>query len=189
MSSLSTTISITTLIQEFNADDLKLFKEDLLKQLNINNEAEFIRNFLTNTHARISQEILDRLQTTAEEIHSKSNYQITSNTSDALNRLPNNIITHLAQFLTFTESVAIGYTNRRLYVESQKKSFLLKRREGSQIPIDLHFIEINRILASKSKPNRDIIDCFRLDSTNCRIPTWLAIVIHFRFICCVSQRA
>ena len=109
---LGGTLSIITLIEQFNNQDTLIFKKSLLNALGLNNDNDLICMLLRSTYNQLDPSVIDQLGNTARTIYSESQYPEIK-PSDSLSRL--------TSFLPLQESIHLGYLNRNLFIKCQKE--------------------------------------------------------------------
>ena len=151
-------ISTAMMLEEFDDDDLDRFFKSLLKQVtetykksklperakmhNILHKNE--KQILSNPHYlstillsfidkfKLSNQDLEPLYNLASNVSVESNCGLSKpqqqNTQDSILHSSSNTLLPIAKFLTKAESIALGYVDRTLYIETQKKSFIIGRR-------------------------------------------------------------
>ena len=119
-SKLPTVVSILTLIDAFNPNDVNIFKQVLWKELDVASEKEFVCKFLQMTlnHPLLSSTTLTTLHNESNKIYSESQYP-SLEYSDPLSSLSNGVIQHILNYLSTKDQIAIRHINRRLFMESQ----------------------------------------------------------------------
>ena len=141
---------ITRLVREFSQDSLQAFKKDVLEQLDCSNESQFICKALIALSSKLTPEtsgILKQSATNIAEKQHSSKYPSLSlhkviqkrlyKNNDRLSQLPSDIIDNIGSYLPKRESVEFGYLNQQLYIETQKKSYLLKRWHNNSTPLNI----------------------------------------------------
>lgn len=127
--SFGTLMSITRLLEQFTDQHVIQFKHFLWDQMGVETECQFIKAFLHCMHSasQLHNKTIEKLHNKANEIAYTSKYKILKY-NDNLSKLPSSLIQKIGTFLTKKDSIHLSYINRQLYIESQKKSFILKRR-------------------------------------------------------------
>ena len=148
--SFAIVVSTTRLVEHFSEDSLNEFKTCLFKQLNCQNEQEFLIKVLRQLYKTMDVDSLHQLKSKTIEISQKQksiNNSINTSVLDAveescndkLSQLPSNTIDYMGSFLPKMDSIHFGYLNRHLYIETQKQSYLLKRLNDKLILYDNSF--------------------------------------------------
>ena len=145
-SSVGLAIATTELIEGFDDVDTETFKQGLIRCFGCQNEKEFFCKILlySGSQSHLSLNTLNNIHTLAINISNKSQYPITKSSNICLSSLSSNIIHCIGKYLTITESKNVGYCNRNLYIETQKKSFIINRRNKNDkiFTIDREFMDI-----------------------------------------------
>ena len=136
-SSAGCIISITRLLEHFNDENTKKFKQLLMNELGCTNETQLWHRILPSLSHLMTNESLMTLKEETIKIaeQQQSNNcttisvykQVQKKYKDKLSNLHSDIIDYLATFLEKQESIELGYLNKQLYIETQKQSYLLKR--------------------------------------------------------------
>ena len=130
--------------------DLSQFKQCLMHELNISeyNESLMFSKILVLIYKQLSPNAIENIKAKMIEINenSKSCNDITTTTRSTIKLnhfsvLPSDCIDHLATFLSKKESIMFGYLNRDLYIETQKRSYLLKRKNNESLIIYQHYFD------------------------------------------------
>ena len=152
-SKLSNIISTTRLLPHFSDVNINAIKSCIFEQLDITTESQFVAIALTSIYKTLPPESVAIIKNKAIEIadvqqiksvtcrtlsFAKQNSNVTvckyveKQYDDRLSRLNSDIIDYFGTFLTKQESIEFGYLNKQLFIETQKQSYLLKRRKDSQ---------------------------------------------------------
>ena len=127
-SSLAQTISTNQLIESFSDVDLQTFKQGLFEHFNCENENEFLQKILIYCQSHVSSQTISNIYNAAINISIKSQYKAKASSHNGLSSLSSNVIQCVGGYLTISNCINLGYCNRNLYFETQKKSFVLDRR-------------------------------------------------------------
>ena len=148
-------ISITKLLQcVTQTSDLVEFKQSLMNELNISkyNESLLFSQILLLIYKQLSPNSIDNIKTKMIEINerNKNNGTCKCATSsnlkiDHFGRLSSDCIDYFATILTKKESIFFGYLNRDLYIESQKRSYLLKRQNRESLLITENYFDSKNV--------------------------------------------
>lgn len=137
---LSKIVFTTKYLENFNETNVGTFKQCFMQQLNCKSEAQLWCKIMLMTYESLSSDTVDSLKNAAIEInhsnHVGTRKQTATNGKNySLNRLSVLSLARIGSFLTKTESLKLGYINRDLYIQTQKRSYLLKRHERYQMII------------------------------------------------------
>ena len=135
MSSHATIISLTSVLHEFNDNDIAVFKNFLFQQLNIENDVQFICAFLQTVFKPLNSSILDVLHQKANQMFTESQYQ-PFQPKNHFESIPSGVIQNIATYLSKKQSVELGYINRYLYNESQNSSYIIACSQHNQLYYD-----------------------------------------------------
>ena len=163
-SSLSKIISVGKMLKSItDKKDLVEFKQCLMNELNIEeyNESMLFSKILLLIYKQVTPISIDNIKTKMTGIHEKiksrnlncsktiSGINLSSssqcNTTDDIDSmikinyfslLSSDCIDYLSTFLSKKESILFGYLNCNLYIETQKRSYLLKRKTKEMLIID-----------------------------------------------------
>ena len=140
-SCLANIIFITKVLESLTRNsDLVEFKQCLMNELNISeyNESLLFCKILLLIHKQLSPNAIGNLKAKITQIKEKNNLltaketkseKLASNLKQShFNKLSSDCIDYFATFLSKKESIKFGYLNRNLYIETQKRSYLLKRQ-------------------------------------------------------------
>ena len=138
------TITIIRLLHYFNDKSINSFEQCLFDALNCENEKEFLIKTMVVFSNKISIKPMKQLKNKTINIATKQKNaenvtilkQIQSHNTDRLSKLPNDIIDQLGLFLDKAESIKVGYLNRELYIQTQKKSYLFIRKNDQCLAIN-----------------------------------------------------
>lgn len=133
-SRLSKIIFTTKHVETFSATDVRVFKRCFMKELNCESEGQLWCKIMLMIRESLSNDTIDSLKHEAIAINEKNNFRVVKRTSQRnLHFLSALSLARIASFLTKTESLKLGYINRDLYIQTQKRSYLLKRHERYQM--------------------------------------------------------
>ena len=150
-SNVANVLTTTRLLPYFNSKNVTTMRLYIYQQLKCTNESEFLCKVLTSMCSSLSNESTQKIKNKAVEIADSqlmntTNHDVVSITinkyveqqgcKDRLSQLHGDIIDYFASFLTKQESIAVGYLNKQLYLESQKQSYLLKRCKDKVLTLD-----------------------------------------------------
>ena len=165
--SKASNILITTrLLSHFDAESVTSMKCCIFEQLGCINESQFLCKVLNCMRRLLSDEsstiirnkaikLADsQLMITNESNRNNSNLSvgkyIEQQYTDRLSTLHSNIIDYFATFLTKQESIALGHLNKQLYIETQKRSYQIKRDDNEYFYLDSD--KISRLNHTQSNP-------------------------------------
>ena len=155
-SSSSCIVSIIRLLKHFDLINGQKFQQLLMKELECANEAQLWCKILPSLSTVITNQSLSSLKeetmkiaeqqpalkhthsiNKSKRIPSISIYKyIQQKYKDPISNLHSDIIDYLGTFLDKKQSIELGYLNKQLYIETQKQSYLLKRRNDPMFSIN-----------------------------------------------------
>ena len=127
-SSLGRTVATSQLIESFSDVDVETFKKRLIDQFDCENEKAFLQKILIYSQHHLSLQTINNIHSAAIDISIKSKYPQQKLGYVGLSLLPRNVIQCVGCYLTILECIKLGYCNRNFYIETQRRSFVLKRR-------------------------------------------------------------
>ena len=134
---LAKVITINKHVQHFKPTDMDTIK---LLLPNGARNTQSVRKIMILSRAKLD---LDGSLTTIYDKTMQLSQQYPAITEDNdLSRMPSNVIEYLGRFLSRQESIAFGYVNQQLFIETNTKSFILSRRSQN----DATFILDDQIL-------------------------------------------
>lgn len=151
LSQIASVMSISQLIQPFSTEDTRLFKKQLFDRFSILDEKDFISKFLLYSTKFVHHDALSQAHNDAHEISTKSEYP-TVKPRDYLSKLSSDIMNCIGTFLSTDASLTLGNVNRHLYIQTQLKSFIVKRNEAQDTKLK------NSSILARTNCNTTILD-------------------------------
>ena len=118
-------IQTSRMLESFTTHDVAIMEQIILNELGTTDKKSLLRLILQLCQSKLSTESITIINNKANELSTK--YAIIKE-NDQMSRLNSNVIQHFGAFLNKKESIAFGFLNRYLFIESHKKSFILNRR-------------------------------------------------------------
>ena len=147
ISPLSKIIYITERLNTFNLNDMKKFKKSFMSVIDCSREQELFIKLILLSYKHLSDQCIETLRQEAIEIdtHRKQNLKKQSRVaniySNAFSVVPSPVIDTIGKFLTKHDCVQFSQSNRHLFAETQKKSFIAQRSSVDNLTVSLPPLE------------------------------------------------